>query len=59
MLRRRGIASAIAVGTAKPAADDTFEAHAWLMQREFVILGGDVTRFSPLLRTGAGPPDGQ
>ena len=52
MLLHRGIASAIAVGTTKQA-DGTFEAHAWLMQGECVILGGDISRFAPLLQSGA------
>jgi hypothetical protein len=58
MLRRRRIASAIAVGTAKHA-DGTFEAHAWLMRGECVILGGDISRFEPLLQPGPLSPGGK
>lgn len=48
MLLKRGIAGEIAVGTAKHP-DGTFEAHAWLTYGSEVILGGDISRFSPLL----------
>lgn len=48
MLLRRGIASTIAVGTGRHP-DGRFEAHAWLVCGEQVILGGDVSRFAPLI----------
>lgn len=54
LLLRRGIASSIAVGTAKHP-DGRFESHAWLLYGPEVILGGDVSRFEPLLEPGTGP----
>lgn len=48
MLLRRGIASTIAVGTARHP-NGSFEAHAWLLCESAVILGGDISRFEPLL----------
>lgn len=51
-LRRRSVVSEIVIGTAKDA-DGKFEAHAWLLHKGTVILGGDITRFQPLLE-----PDG-
>lgn len=48
MLLRRGISSSIAVGTAR-RPDGSFEAHAWLVCGDRVILGGDISRFAPLL----------
>lgn len=48
MLLRRGIASTIAVGTGRHP-DGRFEAHAWLVCADRVILGGDVSRFAPLI----------
>lgn len=51
MLQRRGISSTITIGTAKHA-DGTFEAHAWLMREGNVILGGDISRFVPILHDG-------
>jgi hypothetical protein len=56
MLRRRGIASAIVVGIAKHA-DGTFESHAWLARDGVIILGGEVSRFEPLLDS-FGPASG-
>ena len=47
-LARQGIASEIVVGTAK-GADGTFDAHAWLRQGDRIVLGGDISRFQPLL----------
>ena len=44
------VATEIVIGTAK-SADGTFEAHAWLLYRGRVILGGDVARFQPLSLT--------
>ena len=58
MLLRRGIASTIAVGTAKHP-DGRFEAHAWLVRGKDVILGGDISRFAPLLDPAAGPGGAQ
>jgi hypothetical protein len=57
MLLRRGIASTIAVGTAKHP-DGRFEAHAWLVRGEEVILGGDIARFAPLIDSGSAGADG-
>lgn len=51
MLLRRGIATSIAVGTARQA-DGSFEAHAWLLYGPEVILGGDISRYEPLLQPG-------
>lgn len=50
MLLRRGLATSIVVGTAKQA-DGTFEAHAWLLHGDIVVLGGDISRFEPLLQS--------
>jgi hypothetical protein len=50
-LRSEGIASEIVVGTARNSAG-SFEAHAWLCRGEQVILGGDISRFTPLLTPG-------
>lgn len=47
-LRAEGIASEIVVGTARNP-DGRFEAHAWLRRDGQVILGGDISRFAPLL----------
>jgi Transglutaminase-like superfamily len=57
MLLRRGIASTIAVGTARHP-DGRFEAHAWLVCENDVILGGDIARFAPLIDSGGGPSTG-
>ncbi|MFM7377024.1 MAG: lasso peptide biosynthesis B2 protein [Erythrobacter sp.] len=54
MLRRRSIASTIEVGTAKHP-DGRFEAHAWLVCDGEVVLGGDISRFEPLLEGGERP----
>lgn len=48
MLKNQAVASEIVVGTAKQA-DGTFEAHAWLREGERIVLGGDISRFQPLL----------
>lgn len=47
-LASAGIASEIRFGVGKPHAD-AFEAHAWLIAQGHVLLGGDVTRFHPLI----------
>jgi Transglutaminase-like superfamily len=47
-LQQEGVPSEIVVGTARKA-DGTFEAHAWLRRGNRVILGGDISRFQPLL----------
>lgn len=47
-LKSKGVASEIAIGTAKTPAG-AFEAHAWLMHGDAVILGGNIDRYSPLL----------
>jgi hypothetical protein len=47
-LARQGITSEIVVGTAK-GTDGTFDAHAWLRQGDRIVLGGDISRFQPLL----------
>lgn len=47
-LQSEGIASEIVVGTARDS-DGGFDAHAWLRRGERVILGGDISRFAPLL----------
>lgn len=47
-LARQGIVTEIVVGTAK-GADGTFDAHAWLRQGDRIVLGGDISRFQPLL----------
>jgi hypothetical protein len=52
MLLRRGIATSIAVGTGRHA-DGSFQAHAWLLWGPEVILGGDVSRYEPLLQSGS------
>lgn len=54
MLLRRGTAGTIAVGAAKHP-DGSFEAHAWLLCGSEVILGGDISRFEPLIDPSAGP----
>ncbi len=60
-LKRAGIASQIVVGTAR-GADGAFEAHAWLVEQDRIVLGGDIGRFAPVLadpqgqeQPGAGP----
>lgn len=52
MLLRRGVASTIAVGTARQS-DGSFEAHAWLVCGDAVILGGDIARFAPFPGLGS------
>jgi len=52
-LMQGGIASEIVVGTAKTPGG-TFEAHAWLRCDERILLGGDVTRFAPLIEPDPG-----
>ena len=47
-LMRKGLPSEIVVGAAKHP-DGRFEAHAWLLRGEAVLLGGDIERFEPLL----------
>jgi hypothetical protein len=54
MLLRRGIASEISVGTTKHS-DGSFEAHAWLTHEAQIILGGDISRFEPLLDSRTPP----
>ena len=48
-LSAEGIGAEIVVGTAR-GADGRFEAHAWLQDGDVVILGGDISRFEPLLK---------
>ncbi len=48
MLRRRGIASVLQVGVAKPGAQ--VSAHAWLTVGEMVVCGGDGEAFTPIAR---------
>jgi hypothetical protein len=55
MLRRRGIASRIVVGTARHT-DGRLDAHAWLVWGDRVVLGGDIARFEPLLGAPVQPP---
>lgn len=47
-LASEGIASEIVVGTAKQA-DGTFLSHAWLRVDSRIVLGGDISLYSPLL----------
>jgi Transglutaminase-like superfamily len=47
-LAREGIASEIVVGTAKHA-DGSFLSHAWLRHDSRIVLGGDISLYSPLL----------
>jgi hypothetical protein len=47
-LASKGIASEIVVGTAK-RADGTFLSHAWLQVDSRIVLGGDISLYSPLL----------
>jgi hypothetical protein len=52
-----GIASEIRVGVGKPDAH-LFEAHAWLIAGGHVLLGGDVTRYHPVIAaTGEAPSE--
>jgi hypothetical protein len=51
-LARLGIPSEIVVGTAK-LANGQFDAHAWLRHGDRVVLGGDISRFQPLLKPDA------
>lgn len=51
-LARAGIASTIHFGTAI-AESGEFESHAWLTCDERVVLGGDISRFQPLLHLDA------
>ena len=44
----KGLPSEIVVGAAKHP-NGRFEAHAWLLRGETVLLGGDIARFEPLL----------
>lgn len=53
MLRRRGIAGTIAIGTGRHP-DGSFAAHAWLVCGDQVILGGDVSRYIPLIDPAEG-----
>jgi len=47
-LQRAGIVSRIVVGTSR-GVDGSFEAHAWLIEGDRIVLGGDIARFSPVL----------
>ncbi|MFN3990815.1 MAG: lasso peptide biosynthesis B2 protein [Erythrobacter sp.] len=47
-LMRQGVASEIVIGTAKLVPGE-FEAHAWLVCEGRIVLGGDISRFSPLI----------
>ncbi|MET4131835.1 hypothetical protein ABIE62_000951 [Porphyrobacter sp. MBR-155] len=51
-LARLSIPSEIVVGTAK-LANGQFDAHAWLRHGDRVVLGGDISRFQPLLKPDA------
>ncbi len=51
-LARLRIPSEIVVGTAK-LANGQFDAHAWLRCGDRIVLGGDVSRFQPLLEPDA------
>ncbi len=55
LLLRRHVASEIVIGTTKGGAG-AFEAHAWLLYEDTVILGGDVARFERLLDSSANTP---
>jgi len=46
------IPSEIVVGAAK-AANGQFNAHAWLRHGDRIVLGGDISRFQPLLEPDA------
>ncbi len=52
LLAQVGIASEIVVGTAKKEGGN-FLSHAWLRQKERIVLGGDIGDYQPLLE-----PDG-
>lgn len=45
-LRRRGIATTLVFGARKPTAAD-FEAHAWLKVGDRIVIGGEVSGYSP------------
>lgn len=47
-LKAKCIASDIAIGTAKLPSGD-FESHAWLVCSGRIVLGGDISRFTPLM----------
>jgi hypothetical protein len=51
-LTRLGIPSEIVVGAAK-AANGQFDAHAWLRHGDRIVLGGDISRYQPLLEPDA------
>jgi hypothetical protein len=50
-LAQEGIACEIVVGTAKQD-DGSFLSHAWLRHGKQIVLGGDISRYNPLLETG-------
>ena len=50
MLARRRIETHLVVGVTR--RDGRFEAHAWVDRDGDVLIGGDVTRFNPLVRIG-------
>lgn len=47
-LAKEGIASEIVVGTAKQA-DGSLLSHAWLKHETRIVLGGDISIYTPLL----------
>lgn len=46
-LRRKAIPTTLHVGVHKESPAE-FEAHAWLMQGDTIVTGGDIKRFTPL-----------
>jgi len=46
-LQRKGISTTLHVGVHKKFPAE-FEAHAWLMQGDTIVTGGDIKRFTPL-----------
>ena len=46
-LRRKGIPTTLHVGVPKEIPSE-FEAHAWLIQGDTIVTGGDIERYTPL-----------
>ena len=49
-LARAGVTSEIVVGTARQD-DGGFLSHAWLRHGSRIVLGGDISRYTPMLET--------
>lgn len=48
-LGRRGVVTTLVIGVDKPKPTD-FDAHAWLMAADRIVIGGQVARYHPIFK---------